>query len=59
MNKKEYLRVLGYIGTALFFLGLGWFFGRTFGKIEISLRIFLIFFGIILFLLSFAFPKKK
>ncbi|OGJ12761.1 hypothetical protein A3K82_02365 [Candidatus Pacearchaeota archaeon RBG_19FT_COMBO_34_9] len=60
MEKEKFSKILIYLGLILFFFGLGWFCGRTFGKIMIGWRIALIIVGIILIILGpFMFPKKK
>jgi hypothetical protein len=59
MKEKTKIKIMGYSGISIFFLGLGWFLGRTFGKIEIKLKEFFIILGIVLILASFLIPRKK
>ncbi len=59
MNKKQFAIIISYIGVALSFFGLGWFFGRKFGIINIPLwQASLIIIGFILIIFSF-FPINK
>lgn len=59
MKKEKLAEILMYLGIALFFFGLGWFFGRNYELPGIELwRFVLIVIGIALMIISLL-PKKK